>query len=1285
MLNFAIFVMMNIKYLRFFLFIFSLSNLTVSGQDKTSTAKTITNEQGLDAIEAASYYNFRKNLTIQSNESVFNRNSLANCMGANNQNIGFESGNFSGWDIKKGVILNSLNDSIVNVSQATTTKTLVTTGFDPISNLSYNSPFAGNQVIKLNDAIINSEATFMSTKFVVTPSNNVLKTAFSLVLQKANHQCSGNPYFRIQLFTCSRTNLIKEYLFLPEDGLCGGYNPAFFNQAVPSSSIGYYYATDWKKVCFDLRNYIGEEVELNVIVADCIFNGHFGYAYFDAEFGSVPANFSFANTFTVNSTAFTFSTGVANQCFNQGSVLQCQNTPTISYPTANGFFVTTPTNSLSLTQQGSYNVFENNVFGCIDINEIKINVKPIITIATPSLTVCPNTINSYTLGGSKSYTVKVNGVVTNYYTNNTVLPIPVNISVTQNPSTITVVGSGGSNICTDSASVVLQVLPVTSLTPIYNPTVCAGNTTLSATGAVTYTWNYGAAYTQTFNASVGGTTNINVVGTDMQGCKTASSNFSLVGIYSTPMSISAPSNNSICLGDSVYVSVVGANSFTWSNGFTGCCQFLKPTLSNPNFTVHASGLCTPTTNFSIPFNVFTGPPVNSFTVNYNNVPVCPNTSFTVQGVGSNFYMKWGATGQYNNLVNAFVTSANPTFTAIALSATNSCGTPSVITMSVLPMPTLAVSGSTNICENQSATLGALGANTYTWDYFQPGPSYTTGTTTTNFNVILAGTNAAGCTSYSTFPVVVENSGIISSPNATNVCIGANVFTLSAQPFATSGTYSWSTGATTQSIVVTPTVTTTYTLIVNSNLCGVKIHTLTIVVNPNFVNPITYTNTPVCMGKTYTVTLNGAASYQVNYGPVFTSNTYTYMQNYTWPGFVIVTGTLSNGCITSTNIVLTAAPNPIISAFGPPGNQGCITSTVNLTAYGASTYTWSSGGTGSVTAVTPSVNTSYSVIGTSTSGCTGTATTPVVFGVNPPTITITPASPSVCPGSLFSLTASATSGNSFLWSDNTNAAVTTNTINMPTVYTVTCSNAYCSSTKTVQVNIHNPVSLSLTPGTLCTGVSNVLSYTAAPAGGTLFVNGMPTNTILTLSPNTYSLSYKYQDTGSCVLKTSTIITVYQTPCLKISASSYSSCVGGQVTFTGSPAGGFFSGSNISGNTLSLPAVGNYTASYTYLDLNNCANTICTEINASICTSLNMEDNDLKMITIFPNPSHNAVTISDPNGGSLRLKIYDISGRLIDDRKLEINSNEIDISGYTNGLYIFYLENNTNRRFIKIIKE
>lgn len=1247
-----------------------------------------TSIQNKSKSEDEVYQKFRKSLIIKSGQSHSVQNKSNACSSSTFQNIGFELGNFSGWNLERGTILNSMYDSIVNLVPITTTNNIVYTNngnFDAFTGMPFQSPFSGSCAVVLNDKINNLEATQLSTKFRVSPSNNILKTAFATVLEKSYHECEGQPYFRIQVFNCSRNALIEEFLMMGnESKYCSGSNITLFNDNSSTSSLSNFNFSSWKKVCFDLRNYIGEVVEVNVIVADCKYTGHYGYAYFDAEFGSLPSSYTITSTFSVNSTSYTFNTGLNNQCFAGGSLLQCSNASSIYFPNANGTYSTTigVGNSMNFSIPGYYNIVITATTGCDFLNELYIPVNPSVTISAPNTTLCPNSPYTYTISGARDYTVKINGVQSQTLHVPNINITPINLNLTQNASTVTLIGSNGPINCLDSASIVLQVYPQTTLTTIYSPTVCAGTTTVSASGALTYTWNTSAANTSSWVTSVGANNHFNVIGTDFMGCRTALSSFSIQGLFSSSISYSVPFLSSICEGDSVLCNFIGATNFTWSNGFNGASQFLKPTIAIPFYTVSASAPCTSTQTFSINYFVFSGPAANTFTVNHPNGPLCPGTSFSVQGLGSNFYFKYGTTGAFTNVGTYNVNPSIINFTAVAQS-TNGCGTTSLIPISYLPSPSLAISGNTTICAGQIGSFTATGANSYTWDYSQAGNTYTTLPSNTNYSLVLTAQGLNGCFSHSVFPIQVENMLITASSNSANLCIGSNTVTLNAHPFLSGGTYSWSTGAASQSISVSPTVSTVYTLITNSSLCGIKTTTLSLSVNPNTVTPISVSISPVCLGKAYTVTASGASIYQFSYFAPTTSNTFTAIPTYTQTQYFSVIGTASNGCVTSSNFSF--APAQAVSLITPSvvNFAKCLNSPVTLTISGANSYTWSNGATGSLITVSPPVTTGYTVVGTSVNGCMTNTLGMIVTIVNPPTITISPSSLTVCPNSWFTINASAGSGYVISqWSDGTIGAQLTSSINVPTTFTVNMSNNICNVSQTIQVNLFNPSALILNNSGFCSGVPNTISYTATPPGGTLFINGVQGNTFNTYAAGIFTVAYNYQDTGMCVLSSQSLITINPSPCVKLVADKYLVCEGNAITFNASPLGGLYFGTNAAFNVLSPAVAGTYSVSYTYSDVNGCTETACIEVQAEVC--LGLKEENLNKVRIFPNPTEELVTIEKSNQEKVELFVYDINGRLIFRQNLQEESNIINMRDFSKGIYIFQLQDESNRRSLKVIK-
>ncbi len=138
---------------------------------------------------------------------------------------------------------------------------------------------------------------------------------------------------------------------------------------------------------------------------------------------------------------------------------------------------------------------------------------------------------------------------------------------------------------------------------------------------------------------------------------------------------------------------------------------------------------------------------------------------------------------------------------------------------IAPNPTVNASASSNtICAGSQVTLNANGAITYTWS-----PGSLTGSSvavspSVSTNYFVVGTGSFGCTGSAVVNVsVFPNPTVSISANTLVVCIGSSaVLTASG-----AATYSWMPGsATGNTLLVTPTVNTTYTLMgANANGCS----------------------------------------------------------------------------------------------------------------------------------------------------------------------------------------------------------------------------------------------------------------------------------------------------------------------------------------------------------------------------------------------------------------------------------------------------------------------------------
>ena len=204
-------------------------------------------------------------------------------------------------------------------------------------------------------------------------------------------------------------------------------------------------------------------------------------------------------------------------------------------------------------------------------------------------------------------------------------------------------------------------------------------------------------------------------------------------------------------------------------------------------------------------------------VDFSWTPTSPCTGATVQVTGSvvsGTATSWGysLTGASvgntltQNPVITFTMGGVQTVTLVALNGMTP-STPVVKTITVESGPSMTVSSaSAVVCSGNSVVITATGATTYSW---MPGSEVTntivsTPTANTTYSVIGTGTN--GCTSTSTITQWISALAVTSTTNM--LCAGSSA-TLNA---GYGVTYSWSPGGqSTQTIVISPTVTTSYTV------------------------------------------------------------------------------------------------------------------------------------------------------------------------------------------------------------------------------------------------------------------------------------------------------------------------------------------------------------------------------------------------------------------------------------------------------------------------------------------
>lgn len=293
------------------------------------------------------------------------------------------------------------------------------------------------------------------------------------------------------------------------------------------------------------------------------------------------------------------------------------------------------------------------------------------------------------------------------------------------------------------------------------------------------------------------------------------------------------------------------------------------------------------------------------TIGQNNTSVCTGNSIVLNAGATNGYAPytytWTAPAVNTPTFNTGPINSTQIFT---ITVNDICNKPVTQQITINPVSTpTVVSTSTVICAGTTATVIASGASTYTWSNGAVNDSlFVNPSSNTTYTVV--GANGACTNSAVTTVTVIGFSLSITGNNS--ICFGQST-TLTASGSPT--TYVWNNGTTNASTIVSPTVTTNYTVSSISTPCS-NTAAITVTVTPP--PSLTLTGTPYCAGQTTTITASGAASYTWSTGSTTNSTVVSPVGNSSYT----VIGSSIPSCTSSTVFtpsLITSAPQIINSS------------------------------------------------------------------------------------------------------------------------------------------------------------------------------------------------------------------------------------------------------------------------------------------------------------------------------------------------------------------------------------
>lgn len=514
------------------------------------------------------------------------------------------------------------------------------------------------------------------------------------------------------------------------------------------------------------------------------------------------------------------------------------------------------------------------------------------------ISLCTITISAMTANGplpaicsGNSLTLTTNAVSNYTWSTGNSTSTSIVVSPTSSQS-YSIIGTSSTN-CVASSAISVTVSTGSPVISVSNPSsnICLGrSTTLTASGALSYTWSSGITNGVAFTPSV--TNSYTVAG--QNGCGTATT---VTSISVAPLSVTAVANpTNICIGTTSSLSAnSAANAYTWQpvNG-VGQGINVSP-MVNTIYTVTASdGTCSGTATVYVATKQ--SPIV---TAAASSSVGCANAVYTLTANGASTYT-WSPI----NLSGATVTVSPGIPTSYQVIGSNSLGCNSATSIVIITQagPTVvATTNKTLVCVNGTAILSASGAQTYQWSGGPSTSSYTVNPIITS-NYTITGTDAVGCTDTKTVLVSVFSPSVSVNTITSSICSGKSTTLIASG----ANTYTWNNGlGSNANVAVSPTISTGYTVSANTtsnNLSCPSSNSLLITVynNPNI--SIAATKTVMCRkDPAALLTASGGVTYLWNNNAV--TNTLIASSASATTTTYSVVGTDANGCVNTSSIVI----------------------------------------------------------------------------------------------------------------------------------------------------------------------------------------------------------------------------------------------------------------------------------------------------------------------------------------------------------------------------------------------
>ena len=880
-----------------------------------------------------------------------------------------------------------------------------------------------------------------------------------------------------------------------------------------------------------------------------------------------------------------------------------------------------------------------------------------------------------------------------------------------------------SNSCHAEASFSFVMNPSPLCVITGETDICMGDTTeLTSSEAASYFWSTGEV-TRSIRIAPLINQNYILIVFNEYGCKSMA-NVQVTPHASEPIAIIGDST--FCEGDSVLLVAIANAELVWSNGHQGdsiyvyetgdysvgtlnpsSCyhsstihveKFMKPEVNiigEPYLCMGETGTLYAQTNTSVSYQWSTGSTDSVIIVNSTNVydvtvtdafgcvnyasrlmmvysppsvgidgptSACNGSVVTLSATGSATHYQW-STGD-----TMAVITVNPRYTTdytVIGADVFGCTASASSHMTVMPIPTVSISGDTLICEGEETTLTCSNASIFHWS---------TGAQTRSINVSQSGvymvevTNSSGCTNTASVYVQVNDYPNLIVLGDTMLCRGEQTELLAIG----ADNYLWSNGATTPNIVVSPEYSTSYTVQAANGECVSEI-TRQVIVNDK---PVANIIAPdgVCNGSTATLTAQGGMAY------VWSTGQTAAMIEVSSEGLYQLIAYNQYGCSDTTSHVLIQYPDPQVSIEGPAAI--CPNEQAVLSVVGSGSCLWSTGDTTSSIIVNESNY--YYVQLTDNNGCVAMTGHNVSMFTSP--VILIAGTDDICEEDTVNLTVSCVNAVSFSWNTGETSATISVSPSETTTYSVTAVSADdCTAQQSHILTVHPAYHADFT-AEICQGY---------PYNGQGF--SIPVQT----EAGVFDFTNHLQTSFGCDSVRTLHLTVKPVPVITggISGNSQVYTFGNHVYMidpvddaenyewiVSNPNWSLTFNQTVA--QVNVSSVGSATLSV--YALNTCGQSLPASMVITYM-GVGIDDMELSSVQVYPNPTDGSVNVKyDMSNGQLfdgEVQLFDMYGKLLNKWEMKGENKTLDLSSYAAGVYMLKLVNTqtASESVVKVVKQ